>query len=73
VVRSLLVVDGITIDNDGVEMQPCVEARCDADYAYIASNDIPHYDYVQTTPNALVEAPSLYRLALAPTRPGAAT
>ena len=71
VVRSLLVVDGITIDNNGASMQPCVEARCDADYAYIASNDLPHYDYVQTTPNALVEAPSLFRLALAPTRPGA--
>jgi len=71
VVRSLLVVDGITIDNNGAQMQPCVEARCDADYAYIASNDLPHYDYVQTTPNALVEADTVYRVALAPARPGA--
>lgn len=71
VVRSLLVVDGITIDNNGEQLQPCVEARCDADYAYIASNDLPHYDYVQTTPNALALAPSLVRLALAPARPAA--
>lgn len=70
VVRSLLVVDGITIDADGQKFMPCVEARCDADYAYVASNDIPHYDYVQTTPNALVEAPTVYRLALVPERPG---
>ena len=69
--RSLLVLDGITIDNDGKAMQPCVEARCDSEYAYIASNDLPHYDYVQTTPNALVEAFGVYRIALAPTRPGA--
>jgi hypothetical protein len=33
-------------------MHPCVEARCDANYAYIASNNLPHYDFVQTTPNA---------------------
>lgn len=71
VVRSLLVVDGITIDNNGVAMQPCVEAKCDDKYAYIASNDLPHYDYVQTTPNALVEADSMYRIALAPALPGA--
>lgn len=69
--RSLLVVDGISIDADGQTFMPCVEARCDADYAYVASNNIPHYDYVQTTPNALVEAPTVYRVALAPTRPGA--
>lgn len=66
VVRSLLVVDGITIDNNGVDMHPCVEARCDQDYAYVASNNLPHYDFVQTTPNALAEAPSILRIPLAP-------
>ncbi len=70
VVRSLLKVDGITIDNNGEAMQPCVEARCDDKYAYIASNDIPHYDYVQTTPNALIYADTVYRIALAPVTPG---
>jgi len=68
--RSLLVVDGITIDNNGVAMQPCVEARCDANYAYIASNNLPHYDFVQTTPNALNEAPTLLRIPLTPALPG---
>ncbi|HEY0138828.1 MAG TPA: YHYH protein [Nannocystis sp.] len=67
--RSLLVVDGITIDNNGEAMQPCVEARCDASYAYIASNDLPHYDYVQTNPNPLMEAPGIVRIALAPALP----
>ena len=64
--RSLLVVDGITIDNDGAPMNPCVEARCDADYVYIASNGLMHYDFVQTTPNPLVEKLILYRVPRAP-------
>jgi hypothetical protein len=70
VLRSLLVVDGLTIDNDGTPMTPCVEARCDADYAYIASNDLPHYDFVPITPNALTEAPGIVRVPLAPAAPG---
>ncbi|MEZ4381212.1 MAG: YHYH protein [Nannocystaceae bacterium] len=64
-VRSLLVVDGLTIDNNGEAMEPCVEARCDATYAYVASNSLPHYDFVQTTPNALVESEAIVRVPLA--------
>jgi hypothetical protein len=71
VARSLLVVDGLTIDNDGAPMTPCVEARCDADHAYIASNDLPHYDFVPTTPNALHEAETVVRVPLAPMPPPA--
>jgi hypothetical protein len=69
--RSLLVVDGITIDNDGTPMHPCVEARCDANYAYIASNTLPHYDFVPITPNPLAEADNVVRVPLAPTLPAA--
>lgn len=71
VLRSLLVVDGLTIDNDGTPMTPCVEARCDANHAYIASNDLPHYDFVPITPNALAEAPGIIRVPLAPAPPDA--
>jgi hypothetical protein len=67
--RSLLVVDDLTIDNDGAAMSPCVAARCDADYAYIASNNLPHYDFIKTNPNALREAPTLVRVPLAPALP----
>ena len=67
--RSLLVVDGITIDNDGTPMNPCVEARCDANYAYIASNTIPHYDFVPITPNALNYADNVLRVPLTPALP----
>ncbi|MCB9705457.1 MAG: YHYH protein [Myxococcales bacterium] len=66
VVRSLLVLDGVTIDNNGQTMSPCVEARCDGDYAYIGTNSLPHYDFVQTTPNALVENDVIVRIPLAP-------
>lgn len=67
VVRSLLVLDGITIDNQGQAMSPCVEARCDETYAYVGSNALPHYDFVQTTPNPLVASERIYRVPLAPT------
>lgn len=71
VARSLLVLDGITIDNNGQTMQPCVEARCDPQFAYVATNALPHYDFVQTTPNALVENQFIYRIPLAPMAIGA--
>jgi len=67
VVRSLLVLDGITIDNNGQAMAPCVAARCDATHAYVATNALPHYDFVQTTPNPLVENQTIYQVPLAPT------
>jgi hypothetical protein len=54
--------EGITIDNNGVTMTPCIETRCDSHYVYIASNGLPHYDFVQTTPNALTEVTFIYRL-----------
>lgn len=66
VARSLLVLDGLTIDNNGQSMTPCVQARCDQKYAYIGTNALPHYDFVQTTPNALVENDLIYRIPLAP-------
>lgn len=73
VARSLLVLDGITIDNNGQAMQPCVEARCDDGFAYVATNALPHYDFVQTTPNALVENQFIYRIPLAPQAIGGVT
>ena len=58
-----------TIDNNGVEMTPCIEARCDDTYAYIISNGLPHYDFVQTTPNELAEDLGVFRVPLQPTAP----
>lgn len=66
ILRSLLVLDDVTIDNNGVTMDPCVEALCDDTYAYIGSNQLPHYDFVQTTPNALTENVAIVRVPLAP-------
>ena len=71
VARSLLAIEGLTIDNDGATMSPCVAVRCDADYAYIASNNLPHYDFIKTNPNALREAATLLRIPLAPSLPAA--
>lgn len=66
VAASLMRLAGLTIDNNGEPMQPCVEARCDDDFVYIATNELPHYDFVQTTPNALVEKLNLFRIPRAP-------
>jgi hypothetical protein len=71
VARSLMVLGERTIDNDGATMTPCVEARCDADHVYIASNNLPHYDFVKTNPNALRAAPTLLRIPLTPATPAA--
>lgn len=73
VVRSLLVLDGVTIDNNGETMHPCVEARCDEQFAYVATNALPHYDFVATTPNPLVENQIIYKIALAPQSVGQVT
>lgn len=62
VAGSLFKLDGITIDNNGARMTPCVEARCDANFVYVATNTLPHYDFIQTTPNPLAEAPQILRV-----------
>lgn len=70
VVGSLMNMAGLTIDDGtGTQLAPCVEARCDADYVYIASNGLMHYDFVQTTPNPLAPNIFIYRLPLEPTPP----
>jgi hypothetical protein len=67
IVSSLMNMDGLTIDDGtGNMLAPCVEARCDADYVYIASNGLMHYDFVQTTPNALTEVNFIYRVPIVP-------
>ena len=66
VADSLMDLTGITIDNEGTDMTPCVAVLCDDTSAYVASNALPHYDFVATTPNALVENAFIYRVALSP-------
>lgn len=73
IASSLIDMDGITIDNNGETETPCVEVRCDDEYAYIAANDLSFYDFVQTTPNALVAAEIIYRIPLAVTEIGSET
>lgn len=61
---SLMNLAGVTIDNEGQTQSPCVQVRCDADYAYVTSNDLPFYDFVPITPNPLVETAQIYRIPL---------
>ncbi|MCA9645903.1 MAG: YHYH protein [Myxococcales bacterium] len=68
---SMMNLEGLVIDNNGADMNPCLEVQCDADYAYIVSNDLPHYDFVQTTPNALAEDIQVYRIPLTTSTPSA--
>jgi hypothetical protein len=67
VADSFMKLDGhVTIDNDGETLTPCVQVQCDSTWAYVATNALPHYDFVATTPNPLVENRMLYRFRLAP-------
>jgi hypothetical protein len=63
VVQSLMNLDGLTIDNNGETMTPCIETRCDDHYVYVATNALPAYDFVATTPNPLNATTFIYRLA----------
>lgn len=69
IANSMMNLEGLTIDNNGTEMTPCVTVTCDDDYAYIVTNDLPHYDFVQTTPNELAEDVQVFRIPLAPQAP----
>jgi hypothetical protein len=70
VVGSLMNMSGITIDDGtGTTLAPCVEARCDDTWVYVASNGLMHYDFVQTTPNPLTPNVFIYRLPLEPAAP----
>lgn len=66
VAGSLMNLSGITIDNEGTDMTPCIAVLCDDTHAYVATNALPHYDFVATTPNALVENAFIYRVPLTP-------
>ncbi len=69
-VGSLMNMAGLTIDDGtGTLLAPCVEARCDATYVYVASNSLMHYDFVQTTPNALAPSVAIVRVPLEPSAP----
>ncbi len=46
--------------------KPTLSVTCDADYMYVASNGIPPYTFVQTTPNALFEHDTTYKVPLHP-------
>jgi hypothetical protein len=63
---SMFDLTGLSIDNQGTKMTPCAALRCDEHYAYIASNSLPHYDFVPMTPNALTAIPTVFRVALSP-------
>ncbi len=63
---SFMDLTGMTIDNEGATVAPCVEARCTADEIYVAANALPHYDFVRTTPNELVTANTVYRIPIQP-------
>lgn len=48
--------------------EPRVEAACDGDQLVIRSNGIPHYEFVQVTPNPLLEQDYEFRLPATPRR-----
>ena len=46
--------------------KPRLEVKCDDDTLVVSSNAIPHYEFVQITPNPLVELNRDYRFPLRP-------
>lgn len=67
IAESVFNLANIAIDNQGTKMSPCIEVKCDSTDAYIVTNALPHYDFIQTTPNALTENRYIYRIPLKPT------
>jgi hypothetical protein len=49
--------------------KPTLSVSCDADFIYVASNGIPDYTFVQTTPNALFAHDTTFKI---PRHPAAA-
>ncbi|MCA9702005.1 MAG: hypothetical protein KC431_31070, partial [Myxococcales bacterium] len=73
IANSLINLEGLTIMGDSVvgpdggnTAEPCVEVLCDADYAYIASNALPHYDPQAEPIFETMETPIVHRIPLAP-------
>ncbi len=48
--------------------RPLVEATCEGDELVVRSNGIPHYEFVQVTPNPLKEQDSEFRVPARPQR-----
>ena len=46
--------------------RPRLEVKCEEDQLVVSSNAIPHYEFVQITPNPLVELNRDYRMPLRP-------
>lgn len=46
--------------------KPYLNVYCDDEFVYVNSNGIPHYSFVQTTPNALSEQDHLWEIPLNP-------
>ena len=46
--------------------KPHLDVYCDDEFVYVNSNGIPHYTFVQTTPNALSEQDYLWEIPLNP-------
>ena len=46
--------------------KPFLNVYCDEEFVYVESNGIPHYSFVQTTPNALSEQDYLWEIPLNP-------
>ncbi len=71
--QSLMNFEGIEITGESVvgadgssTATPCVEVRCDAQYAYIASNALPHYDPQAQPIFDTIDTPIVHRVPLVP-------
>ncbi len=54
-------------DPEGTDLAPEYSIACAGGTMTVASNGVPHYDFVQTTPNDLAAAPREHEIPLEPT------
>ncbi len=50
----------------GAYAKPTLDVECEGDTLIVRSNGIPHYEFVQITPNPLIVSNRIYRISLSP-------
>jgi len=56
----------LDVSEYGGTIEPIIDVQCDNEFMYVKSNGIPHYGFVQITPNALSEQNHNWKISMNP-------